>query len=178
MSAIGLLRIIYFLPKRLWLKLRYGSRVSFGRREQISPFAPIIVTDSQSKINISDFARIESHSVLKASSGNIAIGKSVYINRNSMIVSKTSIEIGDDVTIGPGVYIYDHDHDMHHRGSYVTSPVIIGKKTWIGAGTIILKGVTIGCNCVIAAGSVVSRNVEDNQVFVQKRQSEIKPIQR
>lgn len=49
--------------------------------------------------------------------------------------------------------------------------MIIKKKSWIGAGVIILKGVTIGENCVVASGSVVTKDVPDNSILIQKRQS-------
>ena len=70
--------------------------------------------------------------------------------------------------------IYDHDHDYRAQGGikagkYKTTPVRIGDNVWIGANTVILRGTTIGNNVVIGAGSVVSGNVEDNTVFIQKR---------
>lgn len=56
-------------------------------------------------------------------------------------------------------------------GGYLVNNVIIKKKSWIGAGVIILKGVTIGENCVVASGSVVTKDVPDNSILIQKRQS-------
>ena len=99
----------------------------------------------------------------------LSIGNNVFINRNTIITARKSIIIEDEVTIGPNVCIYDHDHDMH-RG-YLVNNVIIKKKSWIGAGVIILKGVTIGENCVVASGSVVTKDVPDNSILIQKRQS-------
>lgn len=54
--------------------------------------------------------------------------------------------------------------------------VVIKKNAWIGAGTIILKGVTIGVNAVVAAGSVVTKDIPDNSILIQKRQSVYKAI--
>lgn len=54
----------------------------------------------------------------------------------------------------------------------------IGKNVWIGAGCIILKGTTIGDNCVIAAGSIVTGNVESNNIYVQKKETTILPIKK
>lgn len=173
MSISGLIRIVKFLPKQLWLKIRYGKRISFGKREQISLSAPLLITDGKSHMHIGSYARIESNSVIKASGGSVTIGDSVYFNRNCLLVSKGSITVGDEVTIGPGVYIYDHDHDIKDRGSFVIAPVTIGRRVWIGAGSIILKGVTIGENSIVAAGSVVTKSIPANSLFYQKRNAEI-----
>lgn len=55
-------------------------------------------------------------SVLTVRQGaHLKIGKSVFINRNTIIAARKSITIGDGVTIGPNVCIYDHDHDIHNR---------------------------------------------------------------
>ena len=51
--------------------------------------------------------------------------------------------------------------------------VVVGKNVWIGAGVIILKGVTIGDNAVIAAGSIVTKDVEPNVMLLQKRENSI-----
>ena len=75
------------------------------------------------------------------------------------------IEIGDDVTLAPRVYILAHDASTKRHLNYTRiGKVKIGNRVFIGAGSIILPGVTIGDNVVIGAGSVVSRDVIDGQV--------------
>ena len=119
---------------------------------------------------------IASNSVLSTSDGGrLSLGKMVGINRNSMIICHEYIMIGDNTIMGPGVYIYDHDHVFSsakgvRRTEYVTAPILIGKNCWIGAGTIILRGTTIGNNCLIAAGCVVKGNYPDGSVVIQKRE--------
>lgn len=103
--------------------------------------------------------------------GHIIISKECFINYNCIIAARDKILIEEEVTIGPFVCIYDHDHDIHNVGEYKTSPVIIKKGAWIGANVVILRGVTIGKNAVVAAGSVVSKDVPDNTILVQKRDS-------
>lgn len=112
---------------------------------------------------------VRNHALLKLSDG-------VFINRNTIITSRKSIIIENGVTLGPNVCIYDHDHDMHNRGGYFCNEIKIKKNAWIGAGTIILKGVEIGENAVIASGSVVTKNVPANTILLQKRNSEYKII--
>ncbi len=75
------------------------------------------------------------------------------------------IEIGDDVTLAPQVYILAHDASMkHHLDTTRIGPVRIGNRVFVGARSLILPGVTIGDDVVIGAGSVVARDVPDNQV--------------
>lgn len=81
--------------------------------------------------------------------GELVIGDHVGINSNCVIVCHHSIHIGSDVGIGPNVCIYDHDHDFRIEGGkaakkYRCSPVVIEDNVWIGANTIILRGVRIG----------------------------------
>ena len=97
----------------------------------------------------------------------IKIGRAVYINRFSILDASELIEIGDYSMIGPHCYITDHDHETKEGIRYseqglVGAPVCIGTNVWIGAGAIVLKGVTIGDNAIIGAGSVVTRDVAAN----------------
>ena len=98
--------------------------------------------------------------------GKLKIGNRVYLNRNTMIVCRDSVEIGYGTTVGPNVMIYDHDHDLLNHGRICSSPISIGENVWIGGGAIILKGVTIGNNSVIAAGSIVTKNVPANAIYM------------
>jgi acetyltransferase-like isoleucine patch superfamily enzyme len=100
-----------------------------------------------------------------ASSGKLLIGENVFINRNCNIVCRDTIRIGDECFFGPNVCIYDHDHMFGEHGKrdgFTTSPVQIGKNTWIGASCVILKGTQIGENCVIGAGSVIKGIIPSN----------------
>lgn len=103
--------------------------------------------------------------------GILTIGNYFYINRYSIIDCHYSITIGSRVQIGPHCYITDFDHGLlvdidqpFHRGNNAFAPVVIEDNVWIGAGVTILKGVTIGQNAVVAAGSVVTKNVAPNTV--------------
>lgn len=100
--------------------------------------------------------------------GQLSIGSNVYLNRNCSVIARESILIEDGVTIGPGCCIYDHDHDIKDRGSFISKAVVVKKNAWIGAGCIILKGVTIGSNAVVAAGTVVTKDVPADTVIRTK----------
>lgn len=94
----------------------------------------------------------------------IDFGDRVYININCTMLDGGKISIGNDVLIGPNVQIVtiNHSLDIKERlkRENFASNVSVGNNVWIGAGAIILPGVTIGEGAVIAAGSVVNRSVE------------------
>ena len=91
-------------------------------------------------------------------------GKFVYANFNLTCVDDTHIYVGDYTLIGPNVTIATAGHPiepgLRQQAYQYNMPVRIGKNCWIGAGAILLPGVTVGDNTVIGAGSVVTKDVE------------------
>ncbi len=102
----------------------------------------------------------------------VTIGDRCLIGRGSGIVGHFSIEIGNDVWTGHHVYITDQNHgyeDVDRPISQQTQPerpVRIGDGSWLGHGTIVLPGVTIGKHVVVGANSVVTSDIPDNSVAV------------
>jgi maltose O-acetyltransferase len=94
---------------------------------------------------------------------NIRIGACVFLNFNCVILDVVEVTIGDHTQIGPGVQILaaDHPRDPAARASSLEfgRAVRIGRNVWIGAGAIIMPGVSIGDDAVIGGGSVVTRDV-------------------
>lgn len=92
------------------------------------------------------------------------IGKNVFINADCSFLDIGGITIEDDVLIGPKVSLITESHplDPAERKSLLVKPVVIKRNAWIGAGAIILPGVTVGENSVVAAGTVVSKDVPAN----------------
>ena len=159
---------------KLLLQKIFGNHVRFVPLHLIAPSTSVWAWGEQSLISLGSHVYIRANTELRASNGHIEIDDNVFINRNCVICAREKIAIAQGVTIGPNTCIYDHDHDVNNRGSFVTAPVIIKENAWIGTGCIILKGVTIGRNAVVAAGSTVTKNVPDNAVLIQKRTSEFK----
>lgn len=99
---------------------------------------------------------------------NIHIGKNFYSNHNLIILDGAKVVIGDNVLIAPNVGIYTAGHpiDMNRRiqGLEYAIPITIGDNVWIGGGVSIVGGVNIGNNSVIAAGSVVIRDIPEGVV--------------
>ncbi|WP_374439825.1 sugar O-acetyltransferase [Pseudomonas panipatensis] len=100
--------------------------------------------------------------------GSITLGDNVFINSGCIFLDNAHIEIGDRTLIGPGVKLCTTTHDIRpekrHSGN-IDTPIRIGRNCWIGAGAIILPGVNIGDNSVIAANSVVTQDVESNALY-------------
>lgn len=101
----------------------------------------------------------------------IVIGDRCSIGRGSSIVGRCHIEIGDDVTTGPNVYITDHNHTYADpdvpiiRQWPAEDPVHVGAGSWLGAGVILLPGANVGRNVTVAAGSVVRGDIPDHSVI-------------
>ena len=96
----------------------------------------------------------------------IKLGKNVFINHLCSFLDLGGITIEDDVMIGPRVSITSENHpaDISTRKTLIPARVLIKRNAWIGAGAIILPGVTIGENAVVAAGAVVTKDVPANTI--------------
>lgn len=109
---------------------------------------------------------------------HISIGENSFINYNCTLLDCNKITIGKNVLIGPGTGIYTASHpiDYKDRLNKITNneapyktyalPVVVGDNVWIGGNVSILPGVIIGDNCVIGAGSVVTKSIPENSVAV------------
>jgi maltose O-acetyltransferase len=98
--------------------------------------------------------------------GILEIGNNVFINFGSSIVAARQISIGNDCLIGTHVSLMDCDFHRVEDKSWDTSgePIVLEDRVWIGNRSIVLKGVTIGHDAVVAAGSVVTRDVPPRTV--------------
>lgn len=95
----------------------------------------------------------------------IRIGNNVFINQNCTFYDLGGLDIGDDVMIGPNVSIITTGHPLEpsqRRAVTIGKPIVIERNVWIAAGATIIGGVTVGENSVVAAGSVVTRDVPPN----------------
>ena len=101
---------------------------------------------------------------------HVHFGNNVYANFNLTLVDDTHIYIGDNTMIGPNVTIATAGHpilpELRLKAYQYNAAVRIGKNCWLGAGVIVLPGVSIGDNSVIGAGSIVTKDVPSNVVAV------------
>ena len=101
---------------------------------------------------------------------HVHFGKWVYANYNLTLVDDTHIYVGDDTMFGPNVVLATAGHpicpELREKGLQFNMPIRIGRNCWLGAGVIVMPGVTIGDNVVIGAGSVVTKDIPSNVVAV------------
>lgn len=99
---------------------------------------------------------------------NIHFGEDVFVNMNCYFMDGADITVVHHVFIGPscGFYTANHPHDYKSRNAGLEKalPITIGNNVWLGANVTVLQGVAIGEACVIAAGSVVTKNIEPHCV--------------
>ncbi|MBE6664324.1 MAG: sugar O-acetyltransferase [Ruminococcaceae bacterium] len=97
-------------------------------------------------------------------------GKFVYANFNLTLVDDTHIYVGDYTLIGPNVVLATAGHpilpELREKAYQFNMPIHIGKNCWLGAGVVVLPGVTIGDNTVIGAGSIVTKDIQSGVVAV------------
>jgi acetyltransferase-like isoleucine patch superfamily enzyme len=96
---------------------------------------------------------------------DIRVGRNVFVNQNCTFYDLGGLDIADDVMIGPNVSIITTGHPIEpsrRRACVIAKPIVIERNVWIAAGVTIIGGVTVGENSVVAAGSVVTRDVPPN----------------
>jgi len=100
-----------------------------------------------------------------AGGDEIRVGRNVFVNQNCTFYDLGGLDIADDVMIGPSVSILTTGHPLdplQRRAATIGKPIVIERNVWIAAGATIIGGVTVGENSVVAAGSVVTRDVPSN----------------
>ena len=128
-------------------KLVNKGRMTFGERVRL----------------VSNVATLE---LVSLEEGHLEIGNNVFINYGSSLVAAAHVRVGDDCLIGTHVMVMDCDfHRVEDKAWDTTGePVIIEDRVWLGNRSIVLKGVTIGHDAVVAAGAVVVKDVPPRSV--------------
>ena len=134
---------------------RFGTHVAMGARVRF--WGPVRVFIGSHSALFDD--------VILSGVGEIHIGDRSTIGHNSVLVSRDRIQIGSDCMLAAFCYVLDVDHEFADPEKPIPQqglrikPVIVGNDVWVGAGTFILRGVTIGDGAVVAANSVVTEDV-------------------
>lgn len=96
----------------------------------------------------------------------VTIGKNVIVMNGCLMMSAGTITIDDDVQIAANVRLISNNHDFYNRNVITCKPVHICKGAWVGAGSTILPGVTVGKHAIVGAASVVTKDVPDYAIAV------------
>ncbi|MCD7917416.1 MAG: sugar O-acetyltransferase [Clostridiales bacterium] len=111
---------------------------------------------------------------------HVHFGKDIYANFNLTLVDDTHIYVGDDTMFGPNVTVATAGHpilpELREQGLQYNAPVHIGRNCWLGAGVVVLPGVTIGDNTVVGAGSIVTKDLPAGVVAVGNPCRVLRPI--
>ena len=174
--------IIYNILRWGWEKMLYGKRFQCHPFQRISIRCALKIFNKATMIvgKNCEFAHgccIEAHG-----KGVLEIGDHVYMNRYCMISCQEAVIIGSGCIFGPGVKIFDNNHQFSFENGVSqhlnTAPIRIGKNCWIASDAVILKGVNIGDNCLIGAGCIISEDVPSGMMVKQDVQLSMIPIRR
>lgn len=169
------------LFRNAWLKVTCGH--SYHCKWLYScPVGTKIHVGKNAEMTIGKHLSAQKGLLISACSGaKIVIGDNVNINSDCAIVAREKVLIGNEVMFGPGCKVYDHDHDYKKTGksrrtSFVTGTIEIGNGVWLGANCIVLRGTSIGDNCVFGAGCIIKGSYPANTLVVQERTEKQRPI--
>ena len=163
---------IFKIPRNIILSLRYGispsKHVYFGKNVRIVNPQSI---DMGGQVFIDDDVELCVNQTMPGVTPKLLIGNRVHFGKMNRIGCDNRIIIEDDVLFAPHVHISDRNHGFENihipiSRQKVTSkgPVVIGAETWLGFGCQVMSGVKIGRHCVIAAGTIVVKDVPDYSV--------------
>ncbi len=168
----GKLKLIIY--KLLYYKrLYYGKGIYFNNTSNFYIEKGCIVSLGK------NFKCRKNLSIYSVDKGNLSIGENAVISDNCFISSQKRIKIGNNFLLGNNCTIIDNDHDYNSSlKKFKCEDIIIGDNVWCGCNVVILKGVKIGDNCVIAAGTVVNKDIPENSLVYQKKEMVIKKIKK
>lgn len=173
---MGMVKSLLLTLKLLFHKLTGGGAILRSRGVNFHPSVKLAVARGGRLELASRCAAAAQGLLLVGPQGFLSLGEHVSLSRGVQIVCHQRVEIGVETMLANGVLIFDHDHDYRAPGglaarTYRTAPIVIGKNVWVGANTVILRGTTIGDNCVIGAGSVLKGDYPANSRIVQRRET-------
>ena len=165
------------IVKTIIYKLIYFRRIKLNGVPKVSSSIRYSIKKRSKLIMGKNFKARNNVSFRIYDGGKVIVGNNVFCNDNVSINCQKNISIGENTIIGPGVMIFDHDHDYKNdMNHYVKKDIVIGSNVWIGAGCIILKGIKIGNHAIIGAGTIVNKDVKANTLVFQKRNTESRDV--
>ena len=166
----NVISVLWTEIKFVLLKIMHFKRFTYKGIQRFSP-RTVVCIDNRGSLSLG--AKVRAHTGTRISvraGASVQIGNDVAFSYNCLITAHEKVIIGNGCEIGPGVMMFDHDHNVNGHSikekKYKSSPIIIGNNVWIGANVIILRGAHIGDDCVVAAGTIVrSGNYGTNTIL-------------
>lgn len=167
-----MIRTLFLIIYNVWRitmnKLVHGGQFDVHWIQRISPLCSLKVF-RHGKIRVERNCEFAAYSDFEVhGDGILEIGEGTYFNRYCMISAHEHVTIGKHCMFGPGVKIFDNNHQHSPEtgvsGLLNTAPIFIGDNSWVASDAIILKGAQIGNNCVIGAGCIVRGKVPDGSM--------------
>lgn len=168
-KIIVLVKVIMSAIKIFIWKICYGRKIQI--RFPVAFEKVKIEKDKEANIYIGEKVQNRGNLYLGCKNkGKLSIGGHCFFNINSSVTCMNRIEIGEYCKFGNNLVIVDHDHDTTGgEEEFPAKPIVIGNQVWVGANCVILKGVTIGNGAVIAAGSVVRKDVPAGHIYYEEK---------
>ena len=160
---------VYISPRAV---IKRGRKINLGANVVLERGATLWVDTNQSYISIGDDSYLSFQCILNTFDGWISLGSNCTVNSYAILYGHGGLEIGNDVRIAPQVMIMPMNHiskDPHvpiRKQGIRAQGIKIEDDVWLGAGAIVLDGVTIGKGSVIGAGAVVTKNIPPYSVAV------------
>lgn len=169
------LKIKYYFLRNFNKYINYKN-IDIKSQNQLNAIGEIDFSKTAKVIIGNDIKFRNNFSLRCRDNSKFILGDRVYFNNNCTITCRKKIKIGNDVSVGPNVIIFDHDHDYKsddRKNSFICDEIIISDNVWIGGNVVILKGTHIGKNSVIAAGTVVKGSIPPNTLYINKNNQKI-----
>jgi len=153
-----------------YTKIKFKSKISLGKSVQIGDYVEINALSKDgvkigNNVTILRNTIIECTGVIRCLGEGLIIGNNVGISQNCFIQVRGKISIGNNVIFGPGVSLFSENHNFSDLTKYINEQgetrkgINIEDGVWVASGATILDGVTIGANSIIAAGSIVNKDI-------------------
>ncbi|HNT98481.1 MAG TPA: acyltransferase [Elusimicrobiales bacterium] len=176
-------KYFYFALKLLFYKILYRGRLSLSSFSvSFEPLCRLYV-EPGARVEFGDFAYFKKGTDVEAYDGStIKIGSNFFVNKNSSILSRSGITIGDNCVFAAEVMIYDHNFRRGETGvpfvrqGFDAKPIRIGNNVWLGARVFIGPGVTIGDNVIVGTGALVKKDIPANTIAYSKSELVFKPL--
>jgi len=171
MRAHGMLNLHYarLLARLAWLKLRFRGRLTSDGLAFVCPDVTFEIGPNAS-VHLGRWSWLGHGCKVRAHEGEIRIGAKSVLGQECTISCYERVEIGRECIIADRTMFIDFDHGVveverpiRNQGIY-TRPVVVGNNVWLGYAACVLRGVTVGDNCVIGTNSVVTKDLPDNAV--------------